>query len=51
LLGWSLAEAARRGVEVLRVDCYAGGDGRLVRYRNRRQCSGLQAGGETDQPA
>lgn len=32
LLGWSLAEAARRGVEVLRVDCYAGGDGRLVRY-------------------
>ncbi|MBE1584497.1 hypothetical protein ACFPOI_30950 [Nonomuraea angiospora] len=22
-----------------------------LRYRNRRQCSGLQAGGEADQPA
>ncbi|MFI7442978.1 GNAT family N-acetyltransferase [Nonomuraea indica] len=32
LLEWSADEAVRRGVGLLRVDCYAGGDGRLVRY-------------------
>ncbi|WP_067127144.1 GNAT family N-acetyltransferase [Microtetraspora malaysiensis] len=32
LLGWAREEAARRGVGLLRVDCYAGDDGRLVRY-------------------
>ncbi|WP_206184723.1 GNAT family N-acetyltransferase [Thermoactinospora rubra] len=35
LLDWALAEARRRGVELLRVDCYAGDDGRLVRYYER----------------
>ncbi|MGW3349655.1 N-acetyltransferase family protein [Nonomuraea rubra] len=32
LLGWAADEAARRGVRLLRVDCYAGHDGRLVAY-------------------
>ncbi|MBN6054858.1 GNAT family N-acetyltransferase [Nonomuraea sp. RK-328] len=32
LLDRALAEAGERGAEVLRVDCYAGGDGRLVRW-------------------
>ncbi|WP_285706562.1 GNAT family N-acetyltransferase [Microtetraspora sp. NBRC 16547] len=32
LLGWAREEAARRGVGLLRVDCYAGDDGKLVKY-------------------
>ncbi|MEV0597011.1 GNAT family N-acetyltransferase [Nonomuraea cavernae] len=32
LLGWALEEAGRRGVGLVRVDCYAGDDGRLVAY-------------------
>lgn len=32
LLDWSLEEAVRRGAQVLRVDCYAGDDERLVGY-------------------
>jgi GNAT superfamily N-acetyltransferase len=32
LLERALAEAAGRGVRLVRVDCYAGDDGRLVRY-------------------
>ncbi|MEU8249737.1 GNAT family N-acetyltransferase [Nonomuraea sp. NPDC048916] len=32
LLDWALEEAARRGVGLVRVDCYAGDDGRLVAY-------------------
>ncbi|WP_310716839.1 GNAT family N-acetyltransferase [Nonomuraea sp. 3-1Str] len=32
LLDRALGEAGERGVAVLRVDCYAGGDGRLVRW-------------------
>ncbi|WP_130799278.1 GNAT family N-acetyltransferase [Streptomyces otsuchiensis] len=32
LLEHAVSEARRRGVELLRVDCYAGDDGRLVRY-------------------
>ncbi|GAA3262408.1 GNAT family N-acetyltransferase [Nonomuraea helvata] len=32
LLDWAAAEAGRRGVGLLRVDCYAGDDGRLVSY-------------------
>ncbi|MFI6813344.1 GNAT family N-acetyltransferase [Nonomuraea sp. NPDC050328] len=32
LLEWSYGEAARLGVAVLRVDCYAGDDGRLVAF-------------------
>ncbi|WP_271215389.1 GNAT family N-acetyltransferase [Streptosporangium carneum] len=32
LLGHARAEAAGRGVALLRVDCYAGDDGRLVEY-------------------
>lgn len=32
LLDRARAEAAERGVDLLRVDCYAGGDGKLIRY-------------------
>ncbi|WP_262380592.1 GNAT family N-acetyltransferase [Nonomuraea sp. PA05] len=32
LLDWAAAEARRRGAGLLRVDCYAGHDGRLVGY-------------------
>nr|WP_068928175.1 GNAT family N-acetyltransferase [Planobispora rosea] len=32
LLGLAPSEAAERGVSLVRVDCYAGDDGRLVRY-------------------
>ncbi|GAA2208254.1 hypothetical protein GCM10009850_037120 [Nonomuraea monospora] len=32
LLGWAAAEARERGAGLLRVDCYAGHDGRLVGY-------------------
>jgi GNAT superfamily N-acetyltransferase len=32
LLALAPAEAAAQGVSLVRVDCYAGGDGRLVRY-------------------
>lgn len=32
LLDWAAEEATRRAVSLLRVDCYAGDDGRLVRY-------------------
>ncbi|WP_230878401.1 GNAT family N-acetyltransferase [Planomonospora sp. ID67723] len=32
LLALAPAEAAERGVALVRVDCYAGDDGRLVRY-------------------
>ena len=32
LLNFALTEARRRGVTLVRVDCYAGGDGALVRY-------------------
>lgn len=32
LLDWALTQASRRGVALVRVDCYAGGDGRLVAY-------------------
>jgi GNAT superfamily N-acetyltransferase len=32
LIGHARREAAREGVSLLRVDCYAGGDGRLVEY-------------------
>jgi GNAT superfamily N-acetyltransferase len=32
LLSWAVTEALARGVHLLRVDCYAGGDGRLVAY-------------------
>ncbi|MGP3972040.1 GNAT family N-acetyltransferase [Streptomyces sp. 6N223] len=36
LLSHAVAEARRQGVGLLRVDCYAGGDGRLVEfYRGR----------------
>ncbi|MFI6505453.1 GNAT family N-acetyltransferase [Nonomuraea typhae] len=35
LLDWALAEAGERRVKVLRVDCYAGDDERLVRYYER----------------
>ncbi|MFI6506014.1 GNAT family N-acetyltransferase [Streptosporangium sp. NPDC050855] len=35
LLDWSAEEAVRRGVRLLRVDCYAGDDGRLVTYYER----------------
>ncbi|WP_336206907.1 GNAT family N-acetyltransferase [Nonomuraea sp. LPB2021202275-12-8] len=35
LLDWALEEAGRRGVGLLRVDCYAGDDGRLVAYYER----------------
>ncbi|MEV0972188.1 GNAT family N-acetyltransferase [Microtetraspora glauca] len=35
LLGWAREEAAGRGVGVLRVDCYAGDDGNLVKYYER----------------
>ncbi|MEQ4723729.1 GNAT family N-acetyltransferase [Nonomuraea sp. B19D2] len=32
LLDWAFDEAGRRGVALLRVDCYAGDDGRLVSF-------------------
>ncbi|MFG1694544.1 GNAT family N-acetyltransferase [Nonomuraea sp. NPDC049309] len=32
LLDWAAAQAAERGLGLLRVDCYAGGDGRLVAF-------------------
>ncbi|MFI6597305.1 GNAT family N-acetyltransferase [Nonomuraea sp. NPDC050536] len=32
LLDWAAEEARRRGVALLRVDCYAGDDGKLVGY-------------------
>ncbi|SDL23303.1 GNAT family N-acetyltransferase [Nonomuraea jiangxiensis] len=32
LLEWAVAEARGRGVGLVRVDCYAGDDGRLVAY-------------------
>ncbi|PRX66063.1 acetyltransferase (GNAT) family protein [Nonomuraea fuscirosea] len=32
LLQWAFGEARERGVGLVRVDCYAGGDGRLVAY-------------------
>nr|WP_311132532.1 GNAT family N-acetyltransferase [Nonomuraea gerenzanensis] len=32
LLDWAAEEGRRRGVGLLRVDCYAGDDGRLVGY-------------------
>ncbi|WP_223167947.1 GNAT family N-acetyltransferase [Nonomuraea sp. SYSU D8015] len=32
LLDWAAGEARARGVRLLRVDCYAGDDGRLVAY-------------------
>jgi GNAT superfamily N-acetyltransferase len=35
LLDRAYAEAVDRGAEVLRVDCFAGGDGALVRYYER----------------
>ena len=35
LIGKAADEARARGVELLRVDCYGGGDGRLVDYYRR----------------
>ncbi|MFI9550339.1 GNAT family N-acetyltransferase [Nonomuraea endophytica] len=35
LLDWSLSEARERKVRLLRVDCYAGDDGRLIGYYER----------------
>ncbi|GHF46911.1 GNAT superfamily N-acetyltransferase [Amycolatopsis bartoniae] len=32
LIEFALAEARRRGVSVVRVDCWSGGDGKLVEY-------------------
>ncbi|MEC3977815.1 GNAT family N-acetyltransferase [Amycolatopsis sp. H20-H5] len=32
LIEFTLAEAGRQGVDLVRVDCWAGGDGSLVRY-------------------
>lgn len=32
LLGWARAEALRRGLSLLRVDCFAGAEGKLIRY-------------------
>jgi GNAT superfamily N-acetyltransferase len=32
LIGQALAEAAERGLDLIRVDCFAGDDGKLVRY-------------------
>jgi GNAT superfamily N-acetyltransferase len=32
LIGFALEEASRRGISLVRVDCWAGGDGALVRY-------------------
>ncbi|HWD04006.1 MAG TPA: GNAT family N-acetyltransferase [Amycolatopsis sp.] len=36
LLEYVLAEARRRGIGLVRVDCWAGGDGGLVRYYERQ---------------
>ncbi|GGU93423.1 GCN5 family N-acetyltransferase [Streptomyces litmocidini] len=36
LLAHAEAETRRRGVELLRVDCFAGGGGRLVEYYERQ---------------
>ncbi|RBQ18805.1 GNAT family N-acetyltransferase [Spongiactinospora rosea] len=36
LLEHAVAEAARAGIGLVRVDCYAGDDGRLVRYYEGR---------------
>ncbi|WP_043626459.1 GNAT family N-acetyltransferase [Nonomuraea candida] len=36
LLDWAAEEARARRAAVLRVDCYAGGDGRLVAYYESR---------------
>jgi len=32
LISYALEEASRRGISLVRVDCWAGGDGDLVRY-------------------
>ncbi|MDT7728440.1 MAG: hypothetical protein QOI21_5016 [Actinomycetota bacterium] len=32
LISYALEEASRRGISLVRVDCWAGGDGALVRY-------------------
>ncbi|MGW7478016.1 GNAT family N-acetyltransferase [Nonomuraea muscovyensis] len=42
LLDWAAEEAGRRGVGLVRVDCYAGGDGRLVGYYE--QCGFTRVG-------
>ncbi|MFI6030080.1 GNAT family N-acetyltransferase [Amycolatopsis magusensis] len=36
LIRYALGEAAQRGIDLVRVDCYAGGDGSLVRYYERQ---------------
>lgn len=36
LIEFTLAEARRRGLSLVRVDCWSGGDGKLVEYYRRQ---------------